>query len=175
MSKKARIKTAAITATFANRFEVDAAIAQIGAAQRARNEIETAMNAELAAVKAKHEALAVPHAAVIAEMAEGVRVWCEAHRIDLTKEGKTKTAKFAAGEVSWRMRPWKVTIRGEGIVIETLKEQELGKFIRTTEAVDKNKLLLDRDAVKGVKGISFSQGEDFVIKPFASEIEEVRS
>lgn len=175
MSKKTRIKTEAAAVTFADQHEVDAAIAQIGAAQRKRDEIETAMNTELATVKERYEAAAAPHAGVIDQLGEGVRIWCEANRIKLTKEGRIKTAKFGAGEVSWRTRPPRVNVRGEGIVIEALKRLGLGRFIRTSETLDKNAILADPDAVQDIKGLSISQGEDFVIKPFASEIEEVRS
>lgn len=174
MTKKNRIKTAAATVTFSNQHEVDAAIAEIGAAQRARDDIQTRMNTELAAIKERYEAEAAPHAAVINDLGEGVRIWCEAHRKDLTREGRTKTAKFGAGEVAWRNRPPRVTVRGEGIVIEALKRLGLERFIRRKEEVDKSAILAEPGAIEGIKGLSIASGEDFVIKPFATEIEEVR-
>lgn len=173
--KKTRIKSDAVTVTFANREEVNAAIAQIGTAQRRRDAITTAMNDELAAVRARHEELAAPHAGVIKELGHAVQVWCEGNRADLTRDGRVKTAKFAAGEVSWRIRPPRVTVRGEGIVIEALKRLGLERFIRRKEEVDKAAILASPEGVDGVKGISISQGEDFVIKPFETEIEEVQS
>ena len=170
---KTRIKTEAAAVAFQNRAEVDAAIAQIGHAQRERAAIVVAMNAELAAVRESYEQAAAPHAVVIKEFGHGVQIWAEAHRDELTKGGKTKTAKLASGEISWRTRPPKVRIVGEGIVLAALKALGLERFIRTTEAIDKAAILADPDAVTAVKGISLSQGEDFVIKPFATDIEEV--
>ena len=173
-SKKNRIKTEAAAVTLTNEHEVDAAIAQIGIAQRKREELATAMNTELAAIKDRYETAALPHAAVIDQLGEAVRIWCEAHRVKLTREGRTKTAKFGAGEVSWRIRPSRVVVRGEGIVIETLKKLGLKQFIRTKEELDKTAILAEPAGISGIKGLSISAGEDFVIKPFASELEEVR-
>lgn len=174
MSKKNRIKTEAAAVTFSNEHEVDAAIAEIGKAQRERQMLETAMNAEIAQVKDRYETAALPFAAVISRLGEAVRIWCEANRVTLTKEGRTKTAKFGAGEVSWRNRPPRVNVRGEGIVLETLKKLGLHKFIRTKEEINKAAILEEPEGVDGIKGLSITGGEDFVIKPFASEIEEVR-
>ena len=174
MSKKTRIKYEASPVTFSSREEVDVAIAEIGKAQRERIRIEAEMNGELAAIKARYEAEAAPYAAIIAGLSEGVRTWCEARRHELTRDGRIKTHKFAAGEVSWRMRPPRVRVSAEGIVIEMLKRLGLDRFIRRKEEVDKEAILREPDAVQGVRGLSISQGEDFVIKPFATEIEEVR-
>ena len=170
---KTRIKTEAAATVFQTREEVDAAIAQIGIAQRERTAIEVAMNAELAAVRASYETLAAPRAAVIKEFRVGVQIWAEANRRELTREGRTKTVKLAAGEISWRTRPPKVRITGEGIVLAALKALGLERFIRTKEEIDKNAILADPEAVTAVKGITLAQGEDFVIKPFATDIEEV--
>lgn len=175
MAKKNRIKTAAAAVTLNNQHEVDAAIAEIGIAQRARDDIQTRMNVELAAIKERYEAEAAPHAGVIAEIGEAVRIWCEAHRTDLTKDGRIKTAKFGAGEVSWRNRPPRVNVRGEGIVLEALKRLGLDRFIRTKQEINKEAILAEPGAVEGIKGLSVSGGEDFVIKPFNTDIEEVRS
>ena len=173
MTRKTRIKTEAAAVTFSNQLEVNEAIATIGAAQRQRDAIETAMNDELATVRARYEEQALPHAAVIKDLGHAVQAWCEGNRVDLTKGGR-KTAKFAAGEVSWRMRPPSVSIRGQGIVLEALKKLGLDRFIRTKEEVDKEAMLREPSAVEDIKGISISQGEDFVIKPFETQIEEVQ-
>lgn len=175
MKAKTRIKTEAAAVAFQSREEVDAAIAQIGHAQRERAAIAVAMNAELAAVRDRYEQAAAPHAAVIKEFGHGVQIWAEAHRDELTKGGKTKTAKLASGEISWRTRPPKVRIVGEGIVVQALRTLGLDRFLRTKTEIDKTAILADPDAVTSVKGITLTQGEDFVIKPFATEIEEVQA
>lgn len=176
MSKKSttRIKTEAAGVVFQNKDEVNAAIAEIGVAQRKREAITTAMNEELARVKARFEEEAAPHAAVIKDFGKGVQIWAEANRDVLTSSGKTKTVRLAAGEFSWRTRPPSVRVTGEGIVIAALKKLGLDRFIRVKEEIDKNAILADPDAVASVKGIALRQGEDFVIKPFSSEIEEVQ-
>jgi phage host-nuclease inhibitor protein Gam len=174
MTRKTRIKTAAVAVTFSNQLEVNEAIAQIGAAQRQRDAIETAMNEELATVRTRYEEQALPHAAVIKDLGHAVQVWCEGNRHELTREGRIKTARFAAGEVSWRMRPPSVAIRGQGSVMEALKKLGLERFIRTKEEIDKEAMLREPSAVQDIKGVSITQGEDFVIKPFETQIEEVQ-
>lgn len=154
--------------------EVNDAIVEIGQRQRDRDRIEADMNAELAAVRKSYEDQAHPHAERIKDLASGVQTYCEAHRDELTKGGKTKTAKLASGEVSWRMRPPSVAVRGMAAVVDALKKLKLTRFIRTKEELDKEAVLADPSAVDAIKGISIQQKEDFVIKPFSTELEEVR-
>jgi phage host-nuclease inhibitor protein Gam len=66
-----------------------------------------------------------------------------------------------------------VTVRAAGIVIEALKRLGLTRFLRVKEEINKEAILAEPDAVRDVKGISISQGEDFVIVPLATELEEV--
>ncbi|MCE5242901.1 MAG: host-nuclease inhibitor Gam family protein [Desulfobacteraceae bacterium] len=150
------------------------AIAQIGRHQRERLRIEAAMNDELAAVKQRYEQEAAPHNDAITDLSRGVQTWCEAHRDELTQGGKVKFASLPSGEVKWRMRPPKVVLRGQEAVIEALRRLGLGRFVRTREEVNKEAILAEPEAVQDVKGLSISQGEDFVIEPFESRLEEVR-
>lgn len=172
--KVARIKAEAVDAVPQTLPEVNTAIVEIGQRQRDRDRIESDMNAALAATRKEYEDQALPHAERIKELANGVQTYCEAHRAELTNDGKTKTAKLASGEVSWRMRPPSVAVRGMAAVIEALKKLKLARFIRTKEELDKDAVLKDPDAVNAIKGISVTQREDFVIKPFSTDLEEVR-
>ena len=86
---------------------------------------------------------------------------------------KTKTANLASGEVRWRMRPPKVLIRGMDAVMEALKDLRLERFIRTKEEINKEAILADPEAIKHVKGLGIDRGEDFLIVPFETELEEV--
>jgi len=176
VNKKAntRLKLEAADAVPQSLEDVNAAIAEIGSRQRERARIEAAMNDKIAAVRAAWEAEAHPHALRIAELTRGVATYCEAHRDELTKGGKTKTARLATGEVSWRMRPPSVVMRGAQAVIETLKKLKLDRFLRVKIELDKEAVLAEPEAVDGIKGLSISQKEDFVIKPDSTELEEVR-
>jgi phage host-nuclease inhibitor protein Gam len=176
MAKRStRVKTPAAafavpqTAEEANDF-----IARLGAAQRERVLIETAMNEELAAAKARHEATAAPHKAKAEALIRGLQTYAEAHRTELTKDGRVKFHRFGAGEVSWRTRPPKVTIRGLETVIDALKRLGLGRFLRVKEEVNKEAMLAEPETAATVAGVSIgSAGEDFIVKPFETELEEV--
>lgn len=172
MSNPARIKKAAVAVPVpSSRDEVSRDIAALGQQQRELARLEAAMNDELAEVKEKWEKLADPHRQKIGALTTGVQVWCEAHRGELLK-GDAKTAAFPAGEVQWRVRPPRCAIRGAEAVLDTLRRLGLSRFIRSKEEINKDAILNEPDAVKGVAGISIEQGEDFVIKPFEAEMTE---
>lgn len=153
--------------------QVVGAIAEIGVAQRERTRIEAEMNDELAAVRQRFEQMAAPYAEKIRDRSQGVQTWCEAHRAEITENGKTKTVAFPSGEVRWRKNPPKANIKNADQVIDLLKKWGLTDFIRTKEEVNKEAILAAPEAVKGIKGISISSGEDFVIVPFETKLEEV--
>jgi phage host-nuclease inhibitor protein Gam len=175
--------------------QVVEAIAEIGRRQRERDRIQADMNDELARIKERHEEEARPHADAIRVLSEGVHLYCEARRDELTQEGKTKTANLSSGKVAWRMRPPKVVLKSMEKVIEALKHVGLSRFIRTKEEVNKEDILSARALaavkgnderneevilaakamaiLKGIKGIRIEQGEDFIIKPFETELEEI--
>lgn len=176
MAKKAsgRVKVeAAAYPVPQTREEVVNAISAIGAAQRERDRIRTAMNEALAELKEEYEAAARPFAEQIKELSQGVQTWCEAHRAELTRDGRVKTHQFASGEVRWRMRPPSVVVRGSVAVLDALKSLGLARFIRTKEEVNREAILAEPDAVAGVKGVTVSQKEDFVVVPWDTELEEV--
>lgn len=177
MNRKAntRIKTDAVDYAVPQSLDdAAAAVAEIGRCQRERDRISAEMNDNLAAVRAEYEAMAKPPAARIAELTQGVQVYCEAHRDALTKDGKTKTARLATGEVSWRMRPPSVNVRGGEAVTAMLRKLGLDRLLRIKTEVDKTAVLREPDVIAGVKGLSISQREEFVIKPDSTELEEVR-
>jgi phage host-nuclease inhibitor protein Gam len=177
MTKKTnRLKTEAIDHYVAqSREDVNAAIAEIGRCQRERARIEAEMNDNLATIRAEYEKAAKPHADRIADLQHGIHVWCEANRQDLTREGKTKTARFASGEVAWRTRPPSVRLTAAAdVVIKALKALGLSRFIRTKEELDREAVLKEPAAVEAVRGISISQREDFVVTPDETKLEEVQ-
>ncbi|EBQ9987696.1 host-nuclease inhibitor protein Gam [Salmonella enterica subsp. enterica serovar Oranienburg] len=174
MKKSTRIKSDATSVPVPqNRDEVNNHIARIGLAQRERARIQADMNDELAKVKLRFEETAKPFNTEIEMLSGGIQIWCEAHRHELTRDGKVKFHHFAAGEIKWRMRPQRVSIRAVENVLETLKRLGLTRFIRVKEEPNKDAMLAEPDAVSGLAGIRFEQKEDFVIIPFETELEEV--
>lgn len=170
MKPATRIKKAALVAPVpADAEGVSRAIGEIGAQQRALARIEAEMNDRLAEIKEAYEREAEPHRRAIEMLTQGVQVWCEAHRAELLK-GEAKTAIFPAGEVQWRVRPPKVAVRGVDYVLDQLRRLGLSRFIRVKEEINKEAILAEPQAAAGVKGLAIEQGEDFVIKPFETEL-----
>ncbi|MBF0424801.1 MAG: host-nuclease inhibitor Gam family protein [Magnetococcales bacterium] len=149
------------------------AISLIGHLQRERTVIEAEMNERLAAIKEEYEKKAGPMAEEIRELHRGVQVWCEANRAALTEGGRIKTCALASGEISWRLRPPRVAVKAVDFVIDLLESKGLARLVRLKKEINKEAILADPDAIAGVKGLSITQGEDFVIKPFESELESV--
>ncbi|ELU7122231.1 host-nuclease inhibitor Gam family protein, partial [Escherichia coli] len=102
----------------------------------------------------------------------GIQTWCEAHRDELTGNGKVKFANLTTGEVQWRNRPPSVSIRGADNVIELLRRLGLERFIRVKEEINKDAILNEKEAVKNIPGITIkSDIEDFSIIPFEQDVQ----
>lgn len=165
-------KTAAAIFIPQNREQTAEAIREIGEIQRNLTRIAADMNDEIAEVKQRFETEAEPLRIRIESLQQGVQTWSEANRDAITQNGKVKTAIFTTGEVSWRMRPPSVTVRGAEAVLDQLRKLRLSRFIREKEEVNKEAILNEPEAVAHVAGICISQGEDFVVSPFETELAE---
>jgi phage host-nuclease inhibitor protein Gam len=173
MSGKRRTKTPALDLP-ANDDGLAALIGKLGEAQRDRTGIETEMNAEIEAVKAKHQPRADANAALISSLITRIQAYAEANRHQLTKGGTVKTKTFSAGAISWRVRPPSVALKGVDSILERLKAAGLLRFIRSKESVDKEAMLKDREAAGAIDGVTIVTGvEDFVITPANTELDEV--
>lgn len=154
--------------------EVEAAIRRIGELQRLQESLKGEMDGKVAEVKAGYEAPFKQAKNDLEATAQGVQTWCEANRAKITRSGKVKFQRFLAGEVSWRNRPPKVTVRGVKNVMQRLIDLGLSQFIRTKHEIDKEAMLADPERASAIDGVSIgSAGEDFVIKPLETSIEEV--
>lgn len=172
MAKTAtRLKTKAQAYVPQTRDDCAADIRKLGDLQRELARSSAEMNDAIAAVTHDFQPRLDALAEQIKAIQEGVQAWCEAHRIDLTDGGRVKTASLITGEVQWRQRPPSVSVRGVESVIETLERLGLGRFIRTKREINKDAILNEPDAVRGVAGINVVTGvEDFVITPFEQEL-----
>ena len=174
-TKVTRIKTQAAQVPIPqSREQAVEAIAEIGRRQRERERIQAAMNDELAGIKARYEEEARPHNEAIVALKEGVHVWCEANRAALTSN-KVKSANLASGDVGWRTSPPKVKITGVAAVIELIKSLKLMQFIRSKEEINKEAMLAEPDVAQSIKGVEIVQAEEFWIKPYETELEEIAS
>ena len=164
---KTRLKKETFSVRYQAREEVEIAIKDIGDLQRELQRKMTAQNDEIAAITERY----APELQAIKEqlesMQDAVQAWCESHRDELTRHGKTKTANFNTGDVQWRQRPPSVNARGIPTILENLKKLGLIQFIRTKEELNKEAILNEPELAKTVAGISIKTCcEDFVITPF---------
>ncbi|EBV8361892.1 host-nuclease inhibitor protein Gam [Salmonella enterica] len=169
---KSRLKAAAASYTPQSKEQVSVDIKKIGDIQRELTRIETDANDQIAVIMNQNTPKIEALRAELDVLQKGVQTWCEANRSSITK-GDSKTANLITGEVAWRKKPDSVSLKGVEIVIETLKKLKLDRFIRRKEEVNKDAILANREAVKGVTGISIVSGkETFSITPFEQEIEK---
>ena len=171
----ARVKSKAATTPVPQSMdEANSFVDMIGDTQRRLDNIETEMNDRLAEVKAHYEGLAKPLKETLTAHTTGLQTYCEANRNELTKDGRRKFYRFAAGEISWRRRPPAIRIRGVAAVLERVKELGLTQFIRTKEEINKEAMIAEMEKAVALDGVTGVIGvEDFVIKPFETDLEEV--
>lgn len=169
-AKKTRIKQAAQIAVPQDRDQCAEYINKIGRLDREIAVKQAAMNDEIAEITDRFNGQFTPLQEEIKRLTAGVQSFCEAHRDELTQNGKRKSAEFVTGIVQWRQKPPSVGVRGVADVIDTLKRLGLNRFIRTKEEINKDAILNTPDDVKGVAGLTIKTGvEDFVIQPFEQE------
>ncbi len=145
-------------------------IRRIGDLQRQITVASAEMNDAIAEITERYQPVLEGIKEQIKPLQAGVQVWCEANRHELTRGGKVKTASFVTGEVQWRKRPSSVLVRGAEAVMDALQQLGLGRFLRTKTEINKEAILNEPEAVRGVAGITVQVDvEDFVIVPFEVE------
>lgn len=163
--------TASAAAVPQSALDAQRAITALGQVQRDLVRIEADINDAIAALNGQHapriEALRTKREALQA----GIQTWCEANRAGLC--GKGKSANLVTGEVAWRQRPPSVAVRNTDAVIDQLGQLGLTQFVRVKHEVNKEAVLAEPEAVRGIKGLQVNVGiEDFVITPFEVDLEQ---
>jgi len=171
MTKK-RMKTVAV-AVPASQAEAEQALADIGRLQRQVVKTEAEMNDVLLGIRDKFEKLAQPLNEQIEAKFQSLHIWAEAHRGELLK-GKLKTVRLSTGELLWRNTPPAVKFK-KGIkadaVVAMLEAAKLYDLVRTVKEVNKEAVLADPKRVEKIAAIEIKSREEFVAKPFESQIE----
>lgn len=156
------------------REEVDQLIGRLGEIQRELQRQDADLGDVVAKAKQLAEERALPLKDELARAEAQVQGWCEANRTELTREGRTKTAEFTTGKISWRARPPKVSLRGVEAVVAYLLDNRLRKFLRISYEVDKEAMLKAPLEATKVPGVTIgSAGEDFIIEPFEGQLAQV--
>ena len=165
---KPRIKSPAIAHPVPqSRDDAARDIRLIGDLQREILKAEATMNDAIAEITHAHQPPIDAVKERLKALQTGVQAWCEANREELTNQGRSKSANLITGQVQWRQRPPSVAVRGVEAVLDTLKRLGLSRFVRTKEEINKEAILNEPEAVRGVAGLAINSGiEDFVIEPF---------
>lgn len=164
-----RIKSKTMAAVPQSKNDCAESIRVIGDLQREFERERAEMNDAIAAITQRHQPTLAGLTQRLESLQAGVQAWCEAHRVQLCGEGDKlgKTANLITGEVSWRQRPPSVSIRGVDAVLETLARMQLERFVRTKAEPNKEAMLAEPEAVRGIAGINIVTGvEDFIVVPF---------
>lgn len=170
-TSKTRLKTPAKIDTPQSRDDTARAIREIGDLQRDVARLTADMNDQIAKVTQQYQPQIDALKERVQGLHDGVLTWCSANRAQLTEGGRVKTANLVTGEISWRNRPPSCSVRNAEGVIETLLRMDLSRFVRTKQEVNKEAILEEPDAVRGIAGITISTGvEDFVITPFEQQV-----
>lgn len=167
-----RIKAKTLAAVPQSKSDCAAHIRSIGDLQREFERERAAMNDYIATITQQYQPRLTELTERIQALQAGVQAWCEAHRTELCGEGDKlgKTANLVTGEVSWRQRPPSVSIRGVETVLETLARMGLARFIRSKSEPNKEAMLNEPEAVRGIAGIHIVTGvEDFIVTPFEAD------
>lgn len=127
---------------------------------------------EIEAVKEEAQIKAKTFEEEIAKLADGVFIFAQGHREELTEDEKKKTVDFLSGDkIRWYFPPSSVVVKDEESAIAELKRRGLSEFIRTKETIDKTEILKDPDRIRNLKNISIDQTEIFAIVPAEMGIE----
>lgn len=166
-----RLKSKAAAYAPQTKTDCTADIKKLGDLQRQFQRFQADMNDEIA----KIAKAAAPRLEELQQRIDvlqaGIQTFCEAHRDELCG-ADSKTANLVTGEVSWRVRPPSVSITGAEAVMDTLRRMGLERFIRQKSEVNKEAILNEKDAVRGIAGIRIVSGvEDFLIAPFEIDAE----
>lgn len=150
-------------------------LSTIGEAQREIEKVESNLNDKIEKLKTEALEKTKPYEDIITEISEGIYIFAQSHRPELTEDLKKKTVEFVTGTLRWQMTPPAVNIKDEKKAVQELEEQGLEEFIRTIKEVNKEAILRKPKSIVGLKNISMrKQYEEFIIKPAEVKIEIIK-
>lgn len=151
-----------------NEDEATASLAEIGRLEREIETKELIAKEKIAAVVQKADAEVRPLADELQIRRENLSTFAQAHRKELTADGKKKTIAWSSGKIGWEWtRPSLQLEKGVSSkdLLATLKALQLGQFVRTKEEPNRVAMLDNKAVALTVPGVKIIQREYFTIAP----------
>jgi phage host-nuclease inhibitor protein Gam len=146
-------------------------IGRIGKEQREIDRIQNELNEAVEKLKSKPMSESQVCNENISQLFEGLFIFAESHRNELTEDGKKKTVEVPTGIFGWRMTPPAVSLKNVKQILKELVKRRLKQFIRVKREVSKEAMLKEPELAASVKGVSIGQYEEFMVKPAELEVE----
>lgn len=173
MKPKNRIKNT--QPALRTRSDVEAVLNDISLVTINRNRAHLAMDAEITAIKERHEASITECNKLLAEKTDLIRSWAEANPSEF---GHAKSLDLFHAVIGWRTgQPQLKTLSGWtwDRVLEKLKSAGRHFYIRSKEEVNKQQIIADRELLTPEElrnlGVRVIQDESFFIDPKLTELE----
>lgn len=146
-------------------------LGKIGNFQRQIARIDNVYNNSVEKLRKRATEKTIPRQEEINRLFEGLFIFGQAHREELTEEEKKKTIQWPTGQIGWKLNPPSVSIKGEKNVIAVCKNLGLTEFIRTKEEVNREEMLKQPEVAKNIPGVTIEKKENFFAKPAKLQIE----
>lgn len=110
------------------------------------------------------------------ELAEGVFIFAEANRKEITQDFSVKTVGFPSGDkIRWYFNPPSVQVKNEEVAIVELESRRLYELVRIHKEVNKEAILEHPEKIEGLKKVFVKKGDEiFAIVPAETGIELAR-
>jgi len=146
-------------------------VGRIGKEQREIDRIQNKLNEAVEKLKSKSMSESQVRNENISQLVEGLFIFAESHRKELTKNEKKKTIEFPTGIFGWRMTPPAVSLKNVKQILKELMKRKLKQFIRVKREVDKEAMMKEPELAASIKGVTIGQHEEFMVKPAELELE----
>lgn len=172
MAKKKSIKRTAVAIPESTEKAAEF-VGKIGKHQRELDKIQTNLNNQVEKLKAQAVAGSLSYQTAIDQLFEGLFIFAQSRRDELTGQGKTKTVQFPTGTIQWRLNPPAVSVASQNVkkVIALCQSSGLDRFVRLIPELDREAMLKEPGVANQIKGVKIKQKEQFVVKPSEATVE----
>lgn len=145
--------------------EADGFVREIGRLQKDQQKIEEGWRREKNLLEAAIQTKIASLEKNIERHLVALYVFLKKNWDELTQKGKKKVVKLITESIQIKKTPPAVQIRNQKKVIEALETHNLRQFIKVVKEVKKRAILANPKLIVGIKGLSISRREIFVVKP----------